>query len=751
MAALDTRSLVGGEHVARWYSSICISSRCRLFWKKAAALTAVIILFGCASACRKTPRTIAVDLLKQRPEFVNPTTVLRGGDESVRQLLLGGFSVMDGRLLAVPPSSSVVTFGFYSFGGEPRDVVFYGNANPPCEVALKVNGRGAGKMTIGVEKQNYFRRVPAAILKDGLNEASLHFPGARPPNGTLRAVFESIMIGGGETRNGPSSAATSPIRQTANSEVAWLVQPADDLLDFSFTAASSREATCEVEITGETDHIARRALWKSQLDLSGSRTINGEVDLRAFAGTPARLAARFRSGERSAQLDWNRVRLMRAEAKPIAPPVTKSASQQPNVVIFLVDTLRRDHLSLYGYRYPTSPELQKFGSQAVVCDRAISQCSWTSPTVASLFTGEYPSGHGIKSHGEQLHEGFTTIAEYLKQRTYYTLACVANTGIGNHRGYEQGFDDWLYMQRSKVPELVETAATHLGRTPFFLYVHVMDSHYPYRPADPPFDSLIRKPEGAVVRSRQLSMTNLRGHEIVPTDIELDYMRSLYDSEIASVDHYFGRLVQILKDKGLYENTLIVFISDHGEEFREHGGYYHGHTLYDELTRVALVLKPPAPFAPRRLSEPVQTIDVYPTIVGLAGGDPTSLPGRNLADTLRGDQRGLDETYPIFSETDLQADLRSIVVGRHKLVLQDRTPRGIADILRLYDLSEDPGEHRNRIQDEPIRGSLLAELVQKHQREVAGRLKYSAKELHKDLDPEMVRQLKELGYLGGGEK
>lgn len=699
--------------------------------------------------CGRQARVVAVDLIRERPEYVSPTMVIKGKDESQRQLLYGGFSVAENGLLMVPGNTPAVSFGFYLTKTGPTELVFFGNAMPECQVALKVNGKAVGKMLIGPQKQNYFVNVSAQFLKVGPNEGLLHFMCPPVDKKNLRAVFDSITVGRAGAPVRVTSDPTPTVQQADGSEVSWLVLPREDRLEFSCTLTAPEPAECGAEITLESDHLPRKTIWQSSVKVGEQRELSGVIELSGVSGVPARITTVFHSRHPGARLTWNRLALKRLPPRPqpvIAARPTTTAP--PNVIIFLVDTLRRDHLSLYGYKYPTSPQLASFGREAVVCDQAWSQCSWTSPTVASLFTGEYPSAHGVVTHEEQLHADFTTIAEHLKSRNYKTRAVVANTGIGDRRGYEQGFDTFLYMQRKNARELVDAAAPLLGESPFFLYVHVMDSHYPYHVAEAPFDALVRVPPGAVIRPKMLSMTKLRGGEYVPSEIELEYMRSVYDSEIAYVDHNFGRLVQLLKDRKLFDNTMIVFISDHGEEFNEHGSYYHGHTLFNEQTRVAMVIKPPTPFVSSHLKEPVQTIDIYPTIASLAGAARADLTGRDLTSVLYNSDVALDADYPVFSETDLQTDYRSVVIGRWKMVIMDRKLRGLADGLKLYDMSADAQERQNRIREEPIRGAYMANLIWRHQEAVTGKLKLSREELHKELDPDTIRQLEALGYLGG---
>jgi arylsulfatase A-like enzyme len=412
-------------------------------------------------------------------------------------------------------------------------------------------------------------------------------------------------------------------------------------------------------------------------------------------------------------------------------------------VVFLVDTLRRDHLSLYGYPRATSPQLARFGAGALVFDNAWTQSSWTNPAVASLFTGEHPSAHGIHDHHGQVPAAFLTVAEFLKAKGYQTAAVVANPGMGTQAGFSQGFDSFEVRASAKAGVVVDAGLARVGPRPFFLYLHVMDSHYPYRAAPSPFDALVRRPEWPPVRPAVLSMANLRKRKIVPTPAELDYLTSMYDSQIASLDDSFGRLLQGLKDRGLFDSTVIVFLSDHGEEFTDHGGYYHGDTLYSELTRAAMVIKPAGAFTPRSVHAPAQTIDVYPTLVGAIGESPEALPGHDLLQ-----RASTADEAPVFSETDLRVHLKSVVLRNHKLVLQDRRSEGVADTPWLFDLETDPGEHTNRRGREPIRTEYLASLLRRH---LESQRQRSSGPERRELSEETVRELQALGYLGAAVK
>ncbi|MEW6364278.1 MAG: sulfatase [Acidobacteriota bacterium] len=696
--------------------------------------------------CKTRPDTVERDLLLHEPAATSPTTMLRPGDESVRQLLVEGFDLSDRNELTIPPNRSQAVFAFEVSRPAALDIVFHGYASPACEAVLRVNDRFAGNVFIGSSKSNYFLRVPQQLVESGRNIAELKFPCHRDEGGGPRAVLDFIKVGKAENAIRRVNKPSAMIEHLDDSEVSWLVLPEEDTLEFRCSIESPEKAECSAALYVELDGVPKHAVWQESARTIGRREFQGRIDLSSLAGRPSRISAQFGSDHPGARLSWNRLALVRRAAQHREHPETPKRST-PNILIFLVDTLRRDHLSLYGYPYPTSPELEKFGSEAVVFDNAWTQCSWTSPAVASLFTGEYPSAHGIRTHNDRLHPNFGTLAEFLQQHGYRTAACVANTGIGVRGGYEQGFDDFRFMPRAGVAELVETALEQAEQAPFFIYVHVMEPHYPYLLAPAPFNTLARKPKGVSVNMKLMNMYNLRRRIYVPNEVELDYMRSLYDSEIALMDHHFGRLIRGLKERGRYDDTVVVFIADHGEEFRDHNGYYHGHSLYNELTRLSLVVKPAAPFESHHVKQPVQTIDIFPTLAALVDHVPAHMQGRSLLDVLGSPARALDRLYPIFSETELHAEIHSVVMGRYKLIMFDRTARGTADDCRLYDLARDPAERKNLVSEQPVRAAYMASLLRQHQREAERRLKVSREELHRTLDRETVEELRALGYLG----
>jgi len=380
-----------------------------------------------------------------------------------------------------------------------------------------------------------------------------------------------------------------------------------------------------------------------------------------------------------------------------APGVTSVAVPAPLVVVYLVDTLRADHTSPYGYSRDTTPELTAFAREGVLFETAIAQASWTKPSVASLMTSLLPGQHRAVQLRDALGEAHVTLAEMLQAKGYSTAAAIANSVIySKGAGFEQGFDlfSGLHGPAGRPSKLVEAAlvvdeALRLldarRGLPTFLYVHTMDPHVPYAPPAP-FD------------------TKYEPHatpEHPALDPRTDYKEALdrerfvarYDGDVAYGDQEFGRFVRGLRERGVLDQALFVFMADHGEEFQDHGQWLHGRSVFDELVRVPLIVRfPKAAHAGRRVSQQVQVVDVLPTILesqGLPVPKPPAIAGRPLQ-ALRA---GRASEPPALSEISHRGFVAHGMRTRKDKYIARYSP----DSDELYfDLTQDPGERTNRL-------------------------------------------------------
>jgi arylsulfatase A-like enzyme len=391
-----------------------------------------------------------------------------------------------------------------------------------------------------------------------------------------------------------------------------------------------------------------------------------------------------------------------------APVVSSPKKKAPLAIVYLVDTLRADHTTPYGYSRDTTPELAKFAKDAVVFEAAIATASWTKPSVASIFTSQLPGRHRAVQLRDPLEDrGNVTLAEMLKAKGYVTGAAIANSVIyAAGTQFEQGFDVYTGIhgagdKTSKIVEagpVIDTALTWIDARaglPGFLYVHTMDPHVPYTPPAP-FDKKY-EPHPSPDYPADDPRTGYR------EPIDRDRLIAQYDGEIAYGDQEFGRLIRELKARGLYDDALIVFTADHGEEFLDHGMWTHGKSVHDELVRVPLLVKLPGQrHAGQRVAAQVQTIDILPTVIeglGLPGIPPEAAAGRALQAVIRDEAPARDAISEISHRGYVAYGIRTT---------KDKYIRRFSpeEKEQYFDLAADPKEQKSRLDDEPERSRKL---------------------------------------------
>ncbi len=418
-----------------------------------------------------------------------------------------------------------------------------------------------------------------------------------------------------------------------------------------------------------------------------------------------------------------------------------------NVLCIVVDTLRADHLGAYGYTRPTTPTLDALGARSLVVP-LIAQSSWTKPSIASLFTSLLPCQHGAteETTRNRLADSQVTLAELLAQAGYFTAGYSENPHIGSFTGFDQGFGQFQTLSHFDGNEgwLLERARDFLGRAakrdaPFFLYVHLLDPHGPYEPNDERRNEFVGELETADewVRAGRVGQlvtgTELQA-ELTPGDV--DYLRALYDAELRQTDDAVAEILALLDEHELDARTVVLVTSDHGEEFLEHGTLKHGYQLFEETTRVPLILHVPGAGARRAMDAVVGHMDIAPTLLDLLGLPvPESFRGQSFAGLLRG------EPFPersIVSETSWRGiGLASLRRGRWKLIA-DRQ----AGTHWLFDMVADPAERDDRSAAEP---ALLAELQSELDAALASGASAALGDTTGTGDPETEKALEALGY------
>jgi arylsulfatase A-like enzyme len=404
--------------------------------------------------------------------------------------------------------------------------------------------------------------------------------------------------------------------------------------------------------------------------------------------------------------------------KPKSVPQQAGTAQGPSVILIIADTLRADHVGAYGSTATKTPSMDRLAKDGVVFENAFTNSTWTRPSVATIVTSLYPSSHKVMYKTDLLPDGVTTIAETMKDAGYRTAAYVTNINVAPSFRFEQGFQEYYYLSpefffgatdsasklafysgmrlvrerffsKSKwVQYYYQDAQTvngdalpwldRNGAGPTFTLVHYMDPHDPY--FEIPYNG------NAIAR---VDTPN-------PDPSQRDRMAMLYASNIEYLDRFLGNLIEALKQANRYDDTVIALVSDHGEEFYEHKGWWHGTTLYDEESRVPIIVKlAKNAKAGTRVKAPAQLLDVAPTLAAAAQVTaPETWQGRDLFGTAPAPEA-------LFQEEDHEGNvLHSIRTDRWKLIVaNENNPRGLPPI-ELFDMQADPKETKNVAADHP---------------------------------------------------
>lgn len=470
-------------------------------------------------------------------------------------------------------------------------------------------------------------------------------------------------------------------------------------------------------------------------------------------------------------------------------------SAPPQAVIFIqTDTLRRDHLNFYGHSRETAPFLTQLAKEGVQFNNSVSQASWTKVSTSSMMTGLYPSTHGVRLQSDRLPASVTTMAEAYRAAGYATLSMssVAFTGQNTnlHQGYEELHENGSLSTagtplssksaREYVDRLVPWVERH-REVPFFVYLQVFDPHSPFEPygpyntkwGDPARTEQHRKEKAVVTKLIDDPVMRGRGlptrNEVIKAGFDPDtYVKQeadWYDGSIRGMDVELGRLFEQFRRLGLDERMLVVLTSDHGTELLDHGRFFHGHTLYGELTNVPLIMRWPGRLpAARVIDDLVQSIDIMPTMLELSGiAAPAGLQGQSLRPFLTSASTRESEgpktwpgwnSRPAISEQtpnvpspreELSRESVAIVDANWKLIQNTVRPSGLPEF-ELFDYYKDPLNKQNVAADHPDVVARLSKLIAGwRQMATSARLKPDA-ETTKTMSAEELLRLRSLGYV-----
>jgi arylsulfatase A-like enzyme len=505
----------------------------------------------------------------------------------------------------------------------------------------------------------------------------------------------------------------------------------------------------EVEVEPAGVGVPVRTLLQPGTDRQG-------VSLAPFATAPIRLLLRATPegelGESPAGLELVAPTLkLPGGTKPGVEP-RPLAETLPNVFIYMIDTLRPDHLGIYGYSRPTSPHIDAFAQDATLFLDAVAQTSWTRPAVASIFTGLNPPSHGVVRADRALAEDLASLPEVLQGLGYQTWGIITNGNVAPAFGFGRGFDRYDYMHEGQPVEMHQLSDRVNERLfgwldareqdgPLMAYLHTTDPHSPYTPRSPYREQLagaVRDPEaGSRPYMRRLQLGE------APAPGTQQRVRALYDAEIAFNDASFGAFIAKLKQLGLYEGSLIILLSDHGEAFAEHGSWQHGSTLYDEVVAIPLVIKfPKGGGRGEVVTTTARQVDVLPTVLDvLQSAQPPGLEGRSLLPEADGGRGPMTPVTAFSYLTRRRGEWESVSQGRRKLIRTTAVSDG-SEHVRLFELESDPRERVDMAPQRPVwRGYLLSQL-----RHLEGLPRREEEAPGAKITPELRERLEALGYM-----
>lgn len=449
------------------------------------------------------------------------------------------------------------------------------------------------------------------------------------------------------------------------------------------------------------------------------------------------------------------------------PVLYQKGKNDRNIILISIDTLRADHLSCYGYERDTSPNIDSLAADSALFSNVYASSPWTLPSHVSMLTALHGVHHQVYHDDEKMDPVLITLADLLRQHHYICTAFTGGGFVSAAYGFSKGFDSYsevaggLFNQRS-AEGLYKTVSDWLEQNGqdknFFLFLHTYQPHDPYACPDP-YRSMFLA-EDAKWRHINL-MGRLGGKpnyfkEI--TESERQNVISLYDSEIRYTDEkLIGPLIQKLKETGLYDKTLIVFTSDHGEEFYEHSSWGHGHQLYDESLKVPLIIKfPQSENRGIRTDTIVSLVDVMPTILEQAGIDFSGLgfDGKSLMPILKGKEKEDRVFLADIGDNVLNTHIpKKFATNRNREKFILNKPFSAEDLaffihpppdtgpVELYDLGEDPLEQSNIAHS---RADLVNQLIRFIDDLYASVKK--RKTLRPEIDEALKEQLRALGYI-----
>ncbi|MEM8995334.1 MAG: sulfatase [Acidobacteriota bacterium] len=638
------------------------------------ALAVFALLTGCGEKSSEGPPPL-VDLVAffADSEVQLPTTEIRFGDPQARRQMVSGFHPARRKLQSERFAAWTVASGaeveFFVDTPQPLEMKFRcapvpreGEALPT--VTLSVGGRTVFEQQLERGFKVHTVEIPAAALVQGENRLTIDHPRvapeARRAGRDTRVIWDWMRFDQAPSTPPRAEAEEKTLRVSTGSRVDYFLDlPANARLDVERVVTRSHDGPFRVRWEPLQGPPIEQDLVRSErarVALTGAEPASGRLSLSAPASEPVDEPA-----QGGVILVAPTIALDGAADADSATAATRpgaATEDRPHLVVYLIDTLRADHLGAYGYPRDTSPHIDRFAAEeAVLFENAQAQTSWTRAAVASILTGLWSQLHGALDDPDMLAEELVTLPERLQEAGYLTAGFVSNGNAAENFGFAQGFEHFEYLNQlndgqrlARAHQLNDAVYAFLDAhkddpRPLFLWIHTIDPHAPYM-APEPFHSKFSN------RPRDLEDGSIKRLIAMQTDVEpvaqaeVDHLIDLYDAEIAANDAAFGDLLEQLRARGLYDRSAVAVLSDHGEEFFEHGGLQHGRTLHSDQLDTPLIMRVPGMAAGLRRTETAEHVDLAPTLIELAGAAPLEqTQGQSL--------------LPLMTEGEVAWDNRSV--------------------------------------------------------------------------------------------
>lgn len=459
-----------------------------------------------------------------------------------------------------------------------------------------------------------------------------------------------------------------------------------------------------------------------------------------------------------------------------------AADTPPNIVIYLVDTLRADRLNCYGYeKHETSPFLDKLAEDGVLFENGTAAAPWTLPSITSMFTSSWLHEHKTLGTFDRLPDSWDTLTLRLRRLDYQTYTQFATGFLAREFNIHRGFQ---YYQRVRPDGATVTRGlAQTGLTePFFYYIHTVEPHNPYRFAPmhtPGFKNVSQKirrrmhtdmrrykKAGEYDYRKKLplgtnDLTDKQDAALVYLRELIDEWNELYDASVRFADHNLESIVDVFKRRGVWDNTLIIFIADHGEEYDEHGGWLHDQSVYNELMHVPFVVRfPNNEYGGQRFKQPVSLIDIMPTVLDYVGHPEMSKDdrGRSLMPLIRGE---VEDDYESLCIPGMRINTTRYyrpwekTRGTTNILIRSGPWKGIwnveLDTMELYNLEQDYGEQSDVHAKHPELVKRMRAFAEEWYEETGKRAATTKSEASGDLSEGTLEALRMLGYVEGEDE